>query len=290
MAAAGSQIVGEAQAAPAAGPVRTWRLYAPGPYGQVHIHAAAPAAGAARKPPLVCFHTTPQSGAEFAVFMGEMARDRLVLAPDTPGFGGSERPAAPPTLADYAAALAEAVDACGLIAADTPYDVLGNHTGAVIATEIAVSRPARIRRLVLAGAPLLSEAGRLEMLERYGKPNPFFSDPDYVATTFKSQVLTEGAVPQARRFDLFIEGLRAGPPSWWGSRAVMTYPLEAGLRRLSQPTLFLVAKDVMAANTRDAARLAPHPTLIDLEDQTQSPAFDLHAKLMADAARGFLDG
>jgi len=276
-------------AATTAAGVRRWRLYAPGPYGQVHARAAAPALGDGGKRPLVCFHTSPLSGAEFEMFMGEMAKDRLVLAPDTPGFGASERPLRPQSIGQYAAALADAVEASGLIEKGRPFDILGTHTGAAFAAELASTRPRSINRAVLAGAPLFSDEARTAMLALYGHPNPIFSDPDYVPRTFSAQVLADSPLSHERRFELFLDSMRSGTQSWWAPQAVMSYRLDEALRQIRLPTLFLVTKDVLAANTREAAALTPGSTVADLEGETDSAYWDLQAALIARTVRAFLD-
>jgi pimeloyl-ACP methyl ester carboxylesterase len=82
------------------------RQYVNGPYGQIHVRIARPASRSAeRHPPLVCFHYTPGSSRMYAALLPHLATDRVVIAVDTPGYGGSDAPAAQPTLAEYAVAI-----------------------------------------------------------------------------------------------------------------------------------------------------------------------------------------
>ncbi len=266
---------------------RTWRLYAPGPFGQVHIHAAQ--GGAAGRRPLICFHGTPYSGVEFTMLQRELARDRLVLCPDTPGFGGSDRPGSPPELTAYAAGLFEGIRRSGLIDDVDRVDLLGHHTGAAIASELAVAQANSVGRLVLSGVPLFTAAQRAEMMARYLKPSPLFSDPQFVAAEFSAAVLRDTPVPELRRLALFEERLRTGTDAWWGGRAVFAHDLEATLRQVAKPTLFLMLRDPLAANSRAAQRLVAGSERAELEASTTDDALEMDASQLAAAICPFLD-
>jgi pimeloyl-ACP methyl ester carboxylesterase len=69
---------------------------------QIHYRQA----GAGRqtvKRPVIALHQSPNSSQVFVEFLSVFASDRRVIAPDTPGFGSSDRPPAQPTIADDAA-------------------------------------------------------------------------------------------------------------------------------------------------------------------------------------------
>ena len=83
------------------GHVRSWRQYATGGWGQIHMFMAEPATGAGDKTPLVCLHQSPTSGAYYKEFQAVMAADRLVISPDTPGYGSSTAPPSQPDMEDY---------------------------------------------------------------------------------------------------------------------------------------------------------------------------------------------
>jgi len=273
----------------------TWRLYAPSPLGQIHLRAACGAAPAARQPgavmrrPLVCLHGTPLSGLEFELLQHELAVDRLVVCPDTPGFGGSERPVAMPDLAQYASALGDALEHSGLLERTAQIDVLGYHTGAALASELARARPALVARVVLAGIPLLTANQRSDMTERYLKPSPIFTDPEYVANEFRTAVFGRPSGTAERRLALFAERLRAGTVAWWAARAVFAYDLESTLRQLQQPVALLLLQDMLAVNSRAAATLLRNGTVIDLEARTSELPFDDQTVLIAANLREFLD-
>ena len=76
--------------------------------GQLHYRQAEPLSGAPRGTPIVCLHQTPTSSLEFEPLMRELATDRLVIALDTPGYGGSDGPDGPQGIDFYASILAAA--------------------------------------------------------------------------------------------------------------------------------------------------------------------------------------
>jgi pimeloyl-ACP methyl ester carboxylesterase len=75
-----------------------------------------------------------------------LARDRLVLAPDLPGFGDSA-PAGPGF--EFEAVIDALADPLAERAGG-PFDLLGSSLGGAVALEFAVAYPERVRRLVLA--------------------------------------------------------------------------------------------------------------------------------------------
>ena len=124
------------------------RAYCTGPEGQIHYRIAEPPRASAA--PLLCMHQSPHSGLIFEPLLRAMGADRRTIAPDTPGFGYSDPPAAPPEIADYAGAMIAVLDQLGIEQAD----VMGYHTGAATAAELALNYPKRVRHVVMVSAPI----------------------------------------------------------------------------------------------------------------------------------------
>ncbi len=129
--------------------------------GQVHLRRAGAGAGTGadrgggkRSPrPLWMLHASPASSVSLVGLMQALAPGRSVIAPDTLGNGDSA-PAEPavPDCVYYAAASLRVMDALGI----EQVDLYGSHTGAHIATEIAIARPDRVGRVVLDGVGLFT--------------------------------------------------------------------------------------------------------------------------------------
>jgi len=127
--------------------------------------------------PLVLLHGVGASRTVWRRVTPALAEDRLVLAPDIPGFGESApavSAAAGPAhdsrrrrfeLETTAQALADAL----AVRAGAPFDLLGNSLGGAVAVQLAWSRPELVRRLVLSApagfsprsSPLAAAAGVL---------------------------------------------------------------------------------------------------------------------------------
>ncbi|HYM42681.1 MAG TPA: alpha/beta hydrolase [Steroidobacteraceae bacterium] len=120
-------------------------------FGQLHVHNSMPAGGGFEEgTPLICLHGAAASGRVFREFMVLLGRDRSAYAPDLPGCGESDAPPHPVSAAEYAASIADFLDSVRL----RQVDVIGQGAGAVLATELALTRPPQVRRVVLASVPL----------------------------------------------------------------------------------------------------------------------------------------
>lgn len=267
---------------------RVTRCYVDGPFGQIHITEARPD-DATMTTPLVCFHQSPVSGAQYALFQQDMATDRRVICPDTPGFGSSDPPFSVPTMTDYATALAEALERLGFGNGDK-VDVLGFHTGAQICVELAVLRPDMVRRLVLSSLALMTKDEISRNRAGFGGARPLFTDPEYVGRYYEQQV-TNGleSISLERRLELFAERMRPGLLSWYGPEAVFTHHTENRLKKVSQPTLLYILRDTLSENTRRAASLMRRATVLERMDIHGPAGWDSHPQHIASDLRDYLD-
>ncbi len=123
--------------------------YADTSYGQVHY--AQDGVG----PPVVLLHQSPRSGDEYREVLQLLSPRHRAIAPDTIGFGASAR-IAQHSIETYADGVCEFAAAQGL----TGFDLVGHHTGGVVAVEVAARRPDLVRRLVLSSTPYIDAAAR----------------------------------------------------------------------------------------------------------------------------------
>jgi pimeloyl-ACP methyl ester carboxylesterase len=205
--------------------------------GQVHVVDA----GAGEATPLLLLHQTPRSVDEFADAMPILAATRRVIALDTPGYGCSDRVTGRPGVADYAAAALDSLDALGIERAI----VVGHHTGAVIAVEMAASAPERIERVVLSG-PVHTDAAGREQLARHFRQWTLASDGAHLQEKWRKfhEWLPRPELVQRLVVDLF----RAGETSEQGHFAVAGYRMEERLPLVRCPALLLYAtRDPFAA-------------------------------------------
>jgi pimeloyl-ACP methyl ester carboxylesterase len=169
-------------------------------------------------------------------------------------------------------------------------DVFGGHTGSVIGTELAVTRPDLVRRIAYPSVALFTDEQRTMMMQRFGGPPEYFTDPDFVSSVYKQTVLEGHAeLDPERRLELFTERLRSGMKAWYAPEAVMSYDAEAKLGELTQPALVLVLDDMLADNSRRAGSLVFNSTVVEMTHIPHALAWDRHADEIAVAVRDFFD-
>ena len=118
-------------------------------------------------PALVALHESPRSSLSLLPLIDGLASHRTVVAFDTPGYGHSDPlDADVPTGEDYALAFARTLDALGLAAAP----IYGTHTGAALAVELALRKPARVAALLLDGFAAFDREEQADFVGRYLAP------------------------------------------------------------------------------------------------------------------------
>lgn len=116
--------------------------------------------------PIVFFHQTASDWEMWAKVMHLLDLGQPLYAFDTPGFGGSFDPEGATTMTRYAGWMAEAIEALGLGSCH----IVGHHTGAAIAAELAASRPDLTSSVTLIGPLALTAEDRVVSAKLYGKP------------------------------------------------------------------------------------------------------------------------
>ena len=211
---------------------RLRRAYFETRFGQLHVHHAIPPGGGFDEgPALVCCAPLGGIGRPFRPYMALSGRDRPVYAADTPGFGESDGPVSPPLLADYAGALVDFLDAMRF----RSVDLVGSASGSLLAAEVALTRPALIRRVVMVSAPLPEEAER-SAWRRAQRPEP---------------PLAYGPNPSQ---------------PWWANNALMSYAARDRLALLQQPVLVVRPRDSMWESTARVRATLKNARGVDLPD------------------------
>lgn len=253
------------------------RHYADTSFGQVHVRCFKPE-DKDRKPPLICLHPAPSSGLYFTTVMPMLGRGRHVTAPDYPGYGGSDAQAGPCTIADYASAVVEAL---GFLSVNRKIDVLGFHTGCLVAAEIAHSSPDWIRKVVMCDVPYFTRGQQDAMREKLARPMPVTDELSSLATAWEFNVASRIAeVPLPRALELFTEHLRAGTHDWFAFDAAFRYDCKSRFSSLQADVTCLATQSGLHGPTVEAAAAIPRATFVDVPEIT-SAVFESGAEAIA---------
>jgi pimeloyl-ACP methyl ester carboxylesterase len=208
------------------------RGYAETPLGQLHYVEQ----GAGE--PILLLHQTPRSSDEFADVLPFLAGERRAIAMDMPGFGSSAGLPPPQTIEGMAGGALALLDALGLPAAA----ILGHHTGAAVAIEIAAAAPQRVTALVLSSAPWIDEAYRAAH-RNGGVVDEVERDPAGGHLT-RLWHFREPYYPEERPdlLDRFVrDALAPGVDPAEGHRACARYRMDERIGTVVAPTLLLHA-------------------------------------------------
>jgi pimeloyl-ACP methyl ester carboxylesterase len=229
-------------------------------YGQLHVYNAMPHGGGfEERTTLLCLHETPLTGQMFDGVQRILGRDRSVYAPDLPGYGASDAPAAQPRIEDYAAAMGDFLDTMRL----RQIDIMGWQTGALVAAELAIARPAQVRRLVWGAVPVLNDAERAEFT-RSPWPGPASEDGSHLQREWR-RATTAGKRPlpaliASRRIGAMLQ---SGAEASWGMHAAVKYPADQRLGLVTQPVLILRPADEYWESTPCVRELVPKARILE---------------------------
>lgn len=236
------------------------RLYAETSYGQIHGRYLE-ARGEKTAPPIVCLHPMPYSGIHYKTVAPFLNAGRDVFALDYPGYGSSDSLADKPDISDFANAMIEALDNHGVA---EPYDLLGFHTGCLVAPEMALIQPDKVRKLVLVDVPYFDKEQRESMYDAvvsFDEIAPELScleEPwDFTVSKRLEHVSLE------RAYEMFVEQIRIGNKTTWGYHAAFTYPCEDKFPNVQHPSLIIASQSGLLEPSRKSAEMLPNCTLTE---------------------------
>ena len=270
------------------------RLYADSRFGQLHVRMAQPRTRHAEirtRRPFVCFHMSPVSGSMFEAWLGEMGRDRIAIAVDSPGFGSSDTPSSPPGMADYAGAMGDVLDSPALAKLDlSEVDLLGYHTGGRIAVQLTIQRPGTVHHIVLVGAGMYSQAQQKKHYAAFSR-DEMHDDGSHLVKLWRSMMRWRG--PHRSLEDLmesYPDMLRGRENQHLIYQANTEFSLADHLEEIAQPILVLNPRDDLWQYT---ALIEPYlkdsDKLINLPDWGIG-FLDYHTSETAEIVREFVDG
>lgn len=220
------------------------KRYADLPEGQVHVHERAGAA-----PPIIFLHQTASSAASFDDVLAVMRLPNRLIAIDTPGFGGSFDPPGTPDMGDYARWILATCDSL-----DTgPCHLVGHHTGASLAIEIACDAPARVLSLALVGPVFMTDAERSAFEDAYREPFAPRRDGSHLLENWNYAAMFNPDCPVEIVHREVVAMLRAWRGRVQAYRAVARHDTAARAEGVDQPVLLLTSPDDYFHATFDRA-------------------------------------
>lgn len=240
------------------------RRYLSSPYGQTHWLLRRPEQPT--RPPILCLHPIPYSGLFFQTFM-DLLDDRESLAPDFPGYGGSDGPDSVSSIESFAQAIAPGISS---------YDdvhVVGFHTGCLVGVELALTHT-NISKLTIVDVPYFSAEQRAKMTVTDHQLSPELSCMESLWSFSVSRNLPDLSLQRA--YELFIEQARAGERERWGFKAAFSYDCEGKFAQVRTPTTIIATESGLKAPTQVASEVIKHAGFRQRSDIT-ALVFENHA-------------
>lgn len=225
------------------------RAFADVSVGQLHYAEC----GDPQAPPVLLLHQTPRSWDEYRAVLPLLGRHFHAIAMDTIGFGDSCKPPLGQDSIEYWAQVAMSLmDALGI----ERLSVVGHHTGAAIAIELATAYPQRIEAAVLSAPPLVDASFRASHAGPARVDNALHqSDGSHLTALWRQRRpwYPPGDIDLLDRF--MVDALKAGVRAAEGHAVVARYLMETRLPLIRCPAL-VIAPTADPHAYPNAARLA----------------------------------
>jgi pimeloyl-ACP methyl ester carboxylesterase len=199
------------------------------------IHIAVAGAGA----PVLLLHQTPRSWDEFRDVLPILGRHYRAIAMDTVGYGDSDPlPLGHASIENWARAARALLHALGV----TRAAIVGHHTGAAIAVEMAAAYPRVVAALVLSASPYV-DASRRGAAQKEHKAVVDEATPrldgSHLAElwSMRQPFYPDNRIDLMERF--MVDALKAGERAAEGHRVVDRYEMEKRLPLVGCPTLVI---------------------------------------------------
>ncbi len=267
------------------GTTKVTRRFLETPAGAIHCAIAGPNQG----DDVLLLHQTPRSWNEYREVLPLLGRRRRTIAIDTVGFGESSAlPWGSDSIERWAEVALEVLDALKIERAH----LVGHHTGAVIATDMAGRAPDRARSVVLSSAPFDDPQARAAQLESPAFVDDVTPHPDgsHVLDLWRTRAgfYPEGRVDLLEAF--LIDALKAGRRAANGHQVVARYDMQAAVTRLRCPVLLVGApEDPYAYPALEPMRAALPDAAVEIIQGGMVPLPDQFPEQFAAAVERFLD-
>lgn len=237
---------------------RSRRGFVDGPDGQIFFREMGVG------PPIILLHQILRTSLDYEYVIPILASGHRVVAFDNVGCGDSDAAPEPYTLQQHAIAIAEASRRLGIERAA----IVGHHSGANQALELALQAPELARCVVMSGLFYCENASELAELRAKAQAlqNPQVQwNGSHLAVLWREGLQTNWGKPRfpPDRLDLlekfFLEQIKNGQRRFEPYVALMNHDMSGRLAKLRAPCLFLKASDDIAMCGRSHLWLRDRP-------------------------------
>jgi pimeloyl-ACP methyl ester carboxylesterase len=207
--------------------------------------------------PLLLLHQNFRSGDEFRELIPIFAQKRLVIAMDFLGLGDSDKPPRMYSIEDYAKTVILLLDELGIITTN----ILGNHTGAYVAGEVAAAYPDRVQKIILCNVDNFSEEGKTALSQKFASLD-IKEDGSHLIQRWNARANYIGSAELNHRW--VLDDLKCFGYPWYAPLAVIDYceKIEARFSLIKSPTLILSGSEDVKQLERLGFSNADHRTFI----------------------------
>jgi len=231
---------------------------------QLHYRSLSALENAGNRP-LVCLPPSPYSSLNYTSLMPLLNAQRDIISVDYPGFGGSDPLEGEPSIEAFAKALSVLLKTVG------PVDVMGFHTGTLIALELALNHSDLIQDVILIDIPYFDVATRKKYHDMMIKPISTPQSTDEFSASFQKEVIKrKDDIGLDRAYNMWVETLRSGPHHLSAFQAAFTYNCEGKFAALKSHVYVVATTSGLRQATLKAAEDLPDATLMDCPEITKA--------------------
>lgn len=264
--------------------VHVRRSYSESRYGQLHLQTAYSAGGGFdEQVPLLCLHPVGSSSKYFEPLLPELGRDRIVYAFDLPGFGESDAPDKEWSLAEVTSVISEFTDSLRL----RSFDVFGVQLGALLAIELAATKPNQVRKTVLAAVPHFT-AQEAKSQEWSNLPNSPAADGSHLLKEWQRLSASGTRTSPDQLTQALVDVLAARKHNSLAQQAILDYPTAQRLAELRQQGLILCPAGEFTEHCKRAKKSYPQAQLQELPEASVNVFAD-HPEVVLQRVKQFLD-
>lgn len=204
-------------------------------------------------------HQSPLSSDEYADLIPLVSKHYHALAMDYMGHGNSSDPPKEFDIEDFARTTVAALDSLGI----RRVSLVGHHTGALVAVEIAAVYPQKVEKVILSGCPVYSpEEWRAFLSQPMTRDIPMTEDGSFLIKAWQKY---RGLTPHSDLqtcFKPFIIALKSRTRPYDAHFAAGRYVVKPKLGMIKAQTLLVSGDKDMFVNQLDSTKkLIPNCTI-----------------------------